>query len=67
MSDNSFWEGGGFCFPMKIIFLSPKNKFSDVSKTYNDVGNGQKFELKPSRNKSDVYRDAHLSNPFFEF
>ena len=29
----------------KNHFLFPKNKLSDVSKTYIDISNGQKFEL----------------------
>ena len=31
---------------LKIIFSSPKNKSSDVNKTYIDISNGQKFKLK---------------------
>ena len=31
---------------LKIVFSSPKNKLSDVNKTFiNNIGNGQKFEL----------------------
>ena len=29
----------------KVIFSSPENKLSDISKTYIDITNGQKFEL----------------------
>ena len=39
---------------MKIIFLFQKNKLSDVNKNYNDIGNGQKFKLKPSQNKKGL-------------
>ena len=37
--DNLFWVDE------KMILLSPKNKLSDVIKTYIDIGIGQKFEL----------------------
>ena len=38
---------------LKIIFSSTKNyfKLSDINKTYLDIYNGQKFELKLSHSK----------------
>ena len=36
----------GFSEVKKSVFLSAQNKLSGVNKTYIDIGNGQKFELK---------------------
>ena len=45
-SDNSFWVDDDKSFSkVKIIFLSQKNKLSDVNKTYIEIRIGQKFEL----------------------
>ena len=41
-----FWGRENHFHEWIIISLSPRSKLSDVKKTYIDIGNGQKFELK---------------------
>ena len=46
MSDDLFLVGQkNYLLLLKIIFSSPKNKLSDVNKTYIDNDIGQKFEV----------------------